>query len=66
MRVKNKLNEVKNATKVLKFNLVDLRKLTNNHSSNNNILQKHGLTEQIVEFQKPVTETLKENNKEIR
>ena len=33
--------------------------------TNNNILQKHGLTEKIVEFQKPVTDSLKENNKQV-
>ncbi len=33
--------------------------------TNNNIFQKHGLTEKIVEFQKPVTDSLKENNKQV-
>ena len=44
--------------------LSDLRKQLTTQT-NNNILQKHGLTEQIVEFQKPVTDTLKENNKKV-
>ena len=46
--------------KVLK-QLSELRKQLTTQT-NNNILQKHGLTEKIVEFQKPVTDTLKENN----
>ena len=46
--------------KVLK-QLNELRKQLTTQT-NNNILQKHGLTEEIVEFQKPVTDTLKENN----
>ena len=52
-----------NEEKVLK-QLGELRKQLTTQM-NNNILQKHGLTEQIVEFQKPVTDTLKENNKQV-
>ena len=49
--------------KVLK-QLNELRKQLTTQT-NNNILQKHGLTEEIVEFQKPVINSLKENNKEV-
>ena len=49
--------------KVLK-QLNELRKQLTTQT-NNNILQKHGLTEKIVEFQKPVTDTLKENNQQV-
>ena len=52
-----------NEEKVLK-QLSELRKQLTTQT-NNNILQKHGLTEQIVEFQKPVTDILKENNKQV-
>ena len=52
-----------NEEKVLK-QLIKLRKQLTTQT-NNNILQKHGLTEQIVEFQKPVADTLKENNKQV-
>ena len=51
-----------NEQKVLK-QLSELRKQLT--QTNNNILQKHGLTEKIVQFQKPVTDTLKENNKNV-
>ena len=50
--------------KVLK-QFSDLRKQLTTQTSNN-VLQKHGITEQIVEFQKPVTDALKENNKKVR
>ena len=52
-----------NEEKILK-QLSELRKQLTTQT-NNNILQKHGLTEQIVEFQKPVTDKLKENNKQV-
>ena len=50
--------------KVLK-QLSDLRKQLTTQI-NNNILQKHGLMEEIVEFQKPVTDVLKENSNKIK
>ena len=53
-----------NEQKVLK-QLSDLRKQLTTQT-NNNILQKHGLMEEIVEFQKPVTDVLKENNNKIK
>ena len=50
-------------TKVLK-QLSELRNFLTTQV-NNNILQKHDLTEEIVEFQKPVADSLKENNNKI-
>ena len=55
-----KAMRIESEQKVLK-QLSDLRKQLTTQT-NNNILQKHGLMEEIVEFQKPITDTLKENN----
>ena len=59
-----KAMRIESEQKVLK-QLNDLRKQLTTQT-NNNILQKHGLTEQIVEFQKYVTDALKEINNKIK